>query len=82
MSTFYTVPHSASGEVRVRLDREKGAPVVDLRYFDAVGPGRVMMPTKKGVSLPVSSLPGLVEAVSNAAALAVATGWLPKDGGA
>jgi hypothetical protein len=80
VSVFFPVSHSASGEVRVRLEMEKGAACVDLRIFDAVGPGRVMMPTRKGLTFPVSSLPALVEAITKVSALAVEIGWLSKGG--
>jgi hypothetical protein len=75
---FFPVPHSGPGEVRVRLDTEKGAPVVDIRHFDAVGPGAVKMSTKRGATLPITSLPALSVAVSQALARAKETGWLPK----
>jgi hypothetical protein len=80
VSEFFPVPHGGPGEVRVRLFMEKGAAVVDIRHLDAVGPGAVKMPTKRGVTLPITSLPALSVAVANALARAKETGWLPKGG--
>jgi hypothetical protein len=57
-----SVPLSAGREVRLRLVELWNGPYLDLRLFYANGEGECF-PTKKGVTIPVSSLPRLRSAL-------------------
>ena len=64
-----TVQKNATEEIRICRDSFKGHDLIDLRVFGRFGgPAAVMMPTKKGVSLQVSQLPALIEALQQAQA--------------
>ena len=57
---------TCDGEVRVTLDRRLGVPIVDVRSFEPFTPARVKMATRKGISLSLSCLPALLEALADA----------------
>lgn len=63
-------------EVRVVLDTFKGARLVDMRIFAAFTANNIVMPTKKGLSLRVETLPELIDALTEARAKAEEMGWL------
>lgn len=63
-------------EVRVVLDTFKGHHLVDLRVFATFTAASVPMPTKKGLSLNVASLPDLIDALRQAQGKAVSLGWI------
>jgi hypothetical protein len=64
------------GEVRITLDRFKGVPTVDVRWFEPFTPAMVPMPTRKGVTLGVERLPELARALAEAEAKASELGLL------
>ncbi len=63
-------------EVRVVLDTFKGAQLIDMRVFTAFTSSNIMMPTKKGLSLRVETLPDLIDALTQARDKAEAMGWI------
>jgi hypothetical protein len=71
-----TIPKSKTEEVRVGLEYYRGHRLVDIRIFAEFTPARVRMPTKKGVSLSITALPDLIEALRDAQAAARSMGIL------
>lgn len=59
------------GEVRITIGaitrgKAEGARFVDVRHFDRITPARIMVPTRRGVALPVSQLAELIAALTQA----------------
>ncbi|WP_426046059.1 hypothetical protein [Brevundimonas sp. TWP3-1-2b1] len=71
-----TIGKNASEEVRVVLDTYKAHRLCDMRVFASFSAAAVPMPTRKGLSVQVSLLPDLIEALTAARDQAVALGWL------
>lgn len=74
--TVATIGKNQREEVRIVLDTFKGHQLVDIRVFAAFSAASVPMPTKKGLSLNVASIPELIEALKQARDEAVALGWI------
>jgi hypothetical protein len=66
------------GEVRVTLDEFKGHLTVDIRLFEPFTPAKVLMPTRKGVTLGLCKLPDLARALASAEAKARELGLLDE----
>lgn len=68
----------ARSEIRVTLDNFRGEPRADVRTWAdfKIGPSECRGPTRKGVSLPLTMLPGLRRAIDEAEAEARALGLL------
>lgn len=65
--------------VRVALDRYREVDLIDVRVTVPLSDGTdLWAPTKKGLSLRIGQLPGLIEALQSAAVEAQARGLLPE----
>lgn len=61
------LPKNSTEEVRIARSDFRGHDLIDVRVFARFGgPAQVMMPTKKGLSIQVSQLPALIEALQQA----------------
>lgn len=72
------IRRSESDEVRVTLEAQRGAVVVDVRVWEDQKFGAVTSrgPTKKGATLPLASLPQLLAALNGAAREATLAGLI------
>lgn len=78
-----TVPHNRSKDVRVALSESRGTSLVDVRTFTRAAQARDGDPhiaTRKGVSLNVAHLPALIDALQDAAAVALRRGLIKSPG--
>jgi len=79
MRTIATIPLPRDCELRAILTEERGEPVLDLRvYWPPETPARVRMP-RGGVAVPLSQLPTLALALSEAESLARSMGLIGGD---
>lgn len=74
--TIATVPKNASEEVHVSLREFKGHRLIDLRVFTKSAVGGEPLPTRKGVTLKIGTLPELIGALQKAEVEARAAGLL------
>jgi len=64
--TVYTIQRNDGQEVRITLREYKGNQYVDIRMFFQPKEGGDMLPTKKGITIPVAHLGELREALKEA----------------
>ena len=57
-----TIQKNRSSEIRVSLEKYKGVNLVDVRIFEALDGGD-RRPTKRGISLVVTRIPALADAI-------------------
>ena len=80
-----TISKNAREEIRVSLSEYQGHDLCDIRVYAESYAGDEWVATKKGISLSVKKLPGLIAALQRAEAEAKAAGLLkepneaPKD---
>ena len=64
--TVYTIQRNDGQEVRITLREYKGNQYVDIRMFFQPKEGGDMIPTKKGITMPVAYLGELRKALKEA----------------
>jgi hypothetical protein len=70
------IPKGKSDEVRIALENYHGRDCIDLRQYIKIDPSGEIVASKKGISLPVGSLPALLAGIQDAHAEAVRLGLL------
>ena len=75
-----TVPKNGREDVRVALSEYAGRRQIDVRTFADARGGGERKPTPKGVNLSVKHLPELIEALQDAAAVALRRGLIKPPG--
>ena len=76
--TIAVIERGKTSDIRVRLLKFHDQPFVDIRMF-VVTDATERAPTKKGITLPPTLVPELIEALQMAEREARAAGFIPSE---